>query len=309
MGMLKHLYIGGATESDFGDLVDNADPKCRGRLGFGEGPEYVFDIDRSKSECGMTVANNDTHVIFDSGIQGYHPVYELVNTNARELFVGFGCAFPIDLSSAINLGAIGSQSETNVIGGTDITLGIFSDSSYTKVEKGAMKSEAGDVYFGITAAKSNLRIQADACWLSSVYDEDDPTAGKIADLIVDGCGQSGVVEPPAVDGNYESSQIRFNTDRMTLLGQIDTNKIYLQCEVNLCDASQGSCAAQMCPGNSPDAATTRIKTEISLDLSVGSDACAAANCDNCQAMFGGHLCTCPQGQTLQGDGSCARKQK
>ena len=61
--------------------------------------------------------------------------------------------------------------------------------------------------------------------------------------------------------------------------------------------------------STPDAATTRIKTEISIDLSVGNDGCAAANCDNCQALFGGHLCTCPQGQTLQGDGSCARKRK
>ena len=136
-----------------------------------------------------------------------------------------------------------------MIAGTDITLGIFSDSSYTKVDKSALKyNEAnvylGKVYLGITAAKSNLRIQADTCWLSSVYDEDDPTAGKIADLIVGGCGEFDV----DVTGNYEASQIRFTADRMVSFGQIDTNKVYLQCEVNLCDPSQGSCAAQTCPG-------------------------------------------------------------
>ena len=112
-----------------------------------------------------------------------------------------------------------------------------------------MKFEAGDLYFGITAAKSNLILQVDNCWLSSVYDEDDAMAGKIVDLILNGCGVANPSININVVGNYESSQARFNTDRMSLLGQLDTDKIYLQCEVNLCEETgAGACAAPSCPG-------------------------------------------------------------
>ena len=73
-------------KADYATLVQAANPLCRGRLGYQEGPEYVFEIDRSKDECGTQITNNATHVVYKNGLQGYMPVSNQTHTDAVRYF-------------------------------------------------------------------------------------------------------------------------------------------------------------------------------------------------------------------------------
>lgn len=68
---LKDLFINGPEENgDFSALSSSADNNCRGHLEYQYGPEYVFRIDRTFSDCATSVTNNGTHAIYDNAIQG-----------------------------------------------------------------------------------------------------------------------------------------------------------------------------------------------------------------------------------------------
>ena len=68
---LADLYINGpdATE-DFSSLAVSTDNNCRGALEYNNGPEYVFRIDRTFSDCATSVTNNGTHATYNNAIQG-----------------------------------------------------------------------------------------------------------------------------------------------------------------------------------------------------------------------------------------------
>ena len=69
--MLKHLYINGPEETeDFTTLGTSVDNNCRGELVYSNGPEYVFRIDRTFSDCATSVTNNGTHATYNNAIQG-----------------------------------------------------------------------------------------------------------------------------------------------------------------------------------------------------------------------------------------------
>ena len=80
--MLKDTYTTSPVKGSFADLVAAAEPNCRGRLGFGDGAQYVFTIDRSKNDCGTDVANDGSKVTYSSAVHAYVPEYTLQVTNA-----------------------------------------------------------------------------------------------------------------------------------------------------------------------------------------------------------------------------------
>lgn len=68
---LKDIYIHGPQQtSDFTTLASSADNNCRGSLEYHHGPEYVFGIDRSFSDCATQITNNGTHATYENAIQG-----------------------------------------------------------------------------------------------------------------------------------------------------------------------------------------------------------------------------------------------
>jgi len=68
---LSDLYINGPEKTDhFSSLESSKDNHCRGRMEYGNGPEYAFRIDRTFSDCATKIENNGTHAIYDNAIQG-----------------------------------------------------------------------------------------------------------------------------------------------------------------------------------------------------------------------------------------------
>ena len=60
--------------------------------------------------------------------------------------------------------------------------------------------------------------------------------------------------------------------------------------------------------STPNGATSRVETTISIDLSAGVTDCASdTECVICNTGFNGKECDCPQGQALQPDNSCTRR--
>ena len=68
---LADLYLHGkdATEN-FTELETSVDNTCRGVIQYDMGPEYVFKIDRTFSDCKTAVVYNETHASYENAIQG-----------------------------------------------------------------------------------------------------------------------------------------------------------------------------------------------------------------------------------------------
>lgn len=93
--MLSQLYLAGTTKADYQTLVHTANPHCRGRLGYQDGPEYVFEVDRTKEGCGTVVSNNATHVMYKNGLQGFLPISNQTYTKSVSVNVQREKLWPI----------------------------------------------------------------------------------------------------------------------------------------------------------------------------------------------------------------------
>ena len=67
---LADLFINGPDlATDFSELDVSTENNCRGAIEYSNGPEYVFRVDRTFSDCATRVTNNGTHVTFDNAVQ------------------------------------------------------------------------------------------------------------------------------------------------------------------------------------------------------------------------------------------------
>ena len=68
---LSDLYINGPDPTDdFSALATSASNNCRGKIGYANGAEYVFSIDRNFGDCGTVIEANGTHNTYSNAIQG-----------------------------------------------------------------------------------------------------------------------------------------------------------------------------------------------------------------------------------------------
>ena len=109
---LKDLYINGPTKTDdFENLASSVDNTCRGMLGFDNGPEYVFKIDRTLSDCKTeTGTDADGKATYKNAVQGFSGTINDVISRKKEVFIEFGCKFEVDLTVSTNIGKVGTHS-------------------------------------------------------------------------------------------------------------------------------------------------------------------------------------------------------
>ena len=109
---LKDLYINGPTKTDdFENLASSVDNTCRGMLGFDNGPEYVFKIDRTLSDCKTeTGSDDDGKATYKNAVQGFSGTTNDVISRKKEVFIEFGCKFDVDLTVSTNIGKVGTHS-------------------------------------------------------------------------------------------------------------------------------------------------------------------------------------------------------
>ena len=109
---LKDLYINGPTKTDdFENLASSVDNTCRGMLGFDNGPEYVFKINRTLSDCKTeTGTDADGKATYKNAVQGFSGTTNDVISRKKEVFIEFGCKFEVDLTVSTNIGKVGTHS-------------------------------------------------------------------------------------------------------------------------------------------------------------------------------------------------------
>merc|ERR1711935_1083410 len=107
-------YIMAGCNSDSIELRMNkaVHNSCRGALAFDNGPEYVFKIDRSFSDCRTEKGTDETSgkATYKNAIQGFSGINTGIITRRKEIFVEFGCEFEVDLTVSTNIGQVGAQS-------------------------------------------------------------------------------------------------------------------------------------------------------------------------------------------------------
>jgi len=303
--MLKDIHVVGEQVDDFSTIAQDAN--CRGRLGFDTGADYVFQISRSKSECGATTTFNSTHVSYSAGIQGYKMVSDFYTRDVAEFWSSFECSYPIDLSSYTELAT--AQKMNNVVEGRNVMVAKYTDAGYHTIAPTdqAISSESLISELGMVAPEG-FQLEANRCWFSDAYNADDEDAGNTLEVVTDGCltsGQEGWVS--IAEGWSGTSQFRMMiTD--SILSEMGSDIVYFNCMVSLCDLDSGACSDASCPGSNTASGTQiRVHAELNLDNADAVAACDtnAQNCENCKATMNGDVCFCQDGFVLQGDNSCA----
>ena len=173
---LKDLYINGpAKTSTFDDLETSVNNNCRGALAFDNGPEYVFKIDRSFSDCKTESGTDEEGLAtYKNAIQGFSGVNTGLITRRKELFIEFGCKFEVDLTVSARIGEVGSQSYVvnldTAQGNFDVTMAVYDDSSFTRVADSDFSINVpDDVFVGIVGnnfGDSGYVIKAEECWIT-----------------------------------------------------------------------------------------------------------------------------------------------
>lgn len=311
--MLKHLYINGPDETeDFSALGTSVDNNCRGALEYSNGPEYVFRIDRKFSDCATRVTNNGTHATYDNAIQGTAGVNNGIISRKRNLFASFGCTFPIDLTVSIGLGQVGSQSmelTLDTVGGEfDVAIAVYEDSSFTVVAGSDFAVTVPDhVHLGLMLTDGdNFMLQAKRCWVTP-----DASANNTVqyDIIQDGCPNADDTDNIEIYENGVTSQARISFAAFHFLGAAENSELFMHCAVHVCDAGTAADCQADCAGrrrrSNPDEHLSIVSLPIHIDMSVGESLCNIdQDCVTCIPQYNGKTCGCPEGYSLQEDGSC-----
>jgi len=244
---LKDLYINGpAKTSTFDDLETSVNNNCRGALGFDNGPEYVFKIDRSFSDCKTEKGTDeDGLATYKNAIQGFSGVNTGMITRRKELFIEFGCKFEVDLTVSARIGEVGSQSYVvnldTAQGNFDVTMAVYDDSSFTRVaDSDYQVNVPDDVFVGIVGnnfGDSGYVIKAEECWITP---DDNPENEVRYDVISAGCANADDADNINVLENGASAQSRFSFASFEFLNQ-ENASLYGHCSIVVCDPSMETC--------------------------------------------------------------------
>merc|ERR1711892_1253199 len=245
---LKDLYINGPTKTDnFDDLETSVHNSCRGALAFDNGPEYVFKIDRSFSDCRTEKGTDETSgkATYKNAIQGFSGINTGIITRRKEIFVEFGCEFEVDLTVSINIGQVGAQSYVvnleTATGSFEVTMAVYEDSSYTKVAASDHSITVPDlVYVGVVGnnfGSSGYVIQTQECWVTP---DSNPDNTIRYDVITNGCADANDADNIVVIENGTSEQGRFSFASFEFLNQAEA-ALHGHCNVVVCDPSVDTC--------------------------------------------------------------------
>jgi len=234
---LKDLYVDGPeATSDFTNLDTSVQNSCQGQLSFESGPEYLFSVDRSSSDCKTQKGSEGGKATYKNAI---HATLDLPdangeNTRRKELHLQFGCKFDVDLTKAANLGKLGAQSFVDQA--ERIYAAIFEDESFTKVAPSEFVVN-GPVNLGVVAKGENMAfVKPQECWYSDSNDAS--VAGT--KFIENGCAVNGGDLNGAGSDNFS----RLTFDPST----VDSKTIFGHCVVKMCNSPAVSCTAS-CVGD------------------------------------------------------------
>merc|ERR1712062_13082 len=285
---LEELYINGPNPTDdFSNLGSSTDNNCRGQLGYDNGPEYVFKIDRTLGDCGTAVGKDGVYATYNNAIQGYFGINNAVVSRKITTFIEFGCKFEVDLTLSTNIGTVTStkiEVELDAgIGEFDVAMAVYEDSSFTKVAPSdyiAVVPEHVNVgIVGTDFDDTNYKIIIKNCWMTP---DNDPNNQSKFYVIKDSCPNPDDLENINVIENGVSAQARFSFSAFQFHGQPISAQMYGHCAIHICDPNVETCVPDCSGRKRRDASTTRASTDtvVSFDIPIqGDDAKCKKNCN------------------------------
>jgi hypothetical protein len=292
---LKDLYINGPTKSeDFTSLDSSTHNSCRGKLAFDNGPEYVFKIDRTLTDCATDKGSEEGFAVYKNAVQGFAGVDNGVISRRKQVFIEFGCKFEVDLTVSANIGTVNSKSyEVQLEAGTgnfDVTMAVYEDSSFTKVAGSDFSVAVPDhINIGIVGtnfADTGYQIVAQNCWMTP---DNDPNNAIKYDILLNGCANPDDVANIVVIENGVSGQSRFSFASFQFTGQDVTAPMYGHCAIHICDPSTETCAPD-CSARKRRDATSETEQVVSFSINLhGDNAACTKSCDgsNCSEVCAG----------------------
>jgi len=281
---LNDLYINGPSKTDtFDDLDISQQNTCRGRLAYDNGPEYVFTIDRTLSDCKTQKGVLNGQATYINAVQGFSGFDVGQITRRRDVLINFGCKFDVDLTVSTNLGSVSSQHYDVTLetgqGNFDLSMAVYEDVSFTKVaENGVAVAVPDHVYIGLVGKNiGDLVVVADYCYITPDNDASNPVR---YDVIVDQCVDTNDSDNINIIENGSTKQARFSFASFEFVGD-NSGQLYAHCNVNLCDPNNETCEPSCGAGRRRRNAENEMTTLFSFAINVsGSESTNKKDCSS-----------------------------
>merc|ERR1719383_719328 len=278
---LIDLYINGPTKTDnFDDLETSVQNTCRGQLAFDNGPEYVFKIDRTLSDCRTQKGIMNGEATYVNAIQGVsgHTIGQI--TRQKDILINFGCKFALDMTLSVGLGNVAAQSyqaqlatETATL---DVAMAVYEDESFTKVSDNGISVAVPDhVYIGVVGTDiGNFQVIAENCYVTS---GNDPSSSVRYNVLTNGCADAADADNINVIENGSSNQARFSFASFEFVGD-NSGQLYAHCDVRICDPNNETCEPT-CGSRRRRNGDETMRTQFSFAINVsGSESSTRKDC-------------------------------
>ncbi|XP_041637324.1 uncharacterized protein LOC121505835 [Cheilinus undulatus] len=197
---------------------------------------YYFNTSRKFSECGTERRVNKTHIEYQNSLAVSLTTEHIISR--RDLKVVWKCVYPRHYIRNAQVGVdmewLSSHAlvEFNSSLQLGLTMGLFTDLSYTNNYTDAISLEPEDTLFFQVELQthntfaSDVLLQVDSCWATESTDPQDMVQGL---LLQDGCPVDHTLHWLSVNGAAQQS--RFSVQMFSMPQRLP---IYIHCLANIC---------------------------------------------------------------------------
>lgn len=245
-------YVAG---EDFGTKIvpsSGAINNCEGVFNAAD-DTYDFSISTNLDECGSSVTNDGTTMVYKNAAQLTDGVENSFISRIRRVKVDFECSFDLKMTlSAIDV-IRPSVSHYEVSLPTEdgdfvVSMGLYTDNTFATVHSGQLLIEVPEpIYVGVElTGTTNFVMSFDNCWATPSSDANDATQYF---FIEEQCGDDDEVntyQTLVIYNNGHTQMASFSMLAFSFNGLNGGGEIYFHCDAIVCDETAETCT-KSCP--------------------------------------------------------------
>ncbi|KAM6917381.1 pancreatic secretory granule membrane major glycoprotein GP2 [Lycodopsis pacificus] len=236
------------------------DPECRG---VEVGDDYVFRIKTNLSDCGTTMASDDTHIMFINTIHNNDS--EVITRNY--INITFVCRYPVNYLVQQPNGENVIRVDVRTIflntedGNFSVSMLLYKDEAFedrwTTVPSLTLED---DIFVKVFMIPAHLLLRLERCWATPTSD---PYSNIQYTFIRDSCPVLSNEQTLSVLKNGQGPEGTFRIQMFKFVGSSYTN-VFLHCNVQICHNTPGLCQ----PNCSSEDELIRTRRDIPLSHTV-----------------------------------------
>ena len=198
------------------------------------------------SECGTTVTNNGTYLLYSNSIIGDVRQDDGVTSRKKVIDLDFQCGFEadVDLSSDDIIHALIDHVEIKLDRQDkqfDIQMGVYTDDTFTELVHDDYSIVVPDIIHAavqLMEGEDTLVLLAEKCWATPSSDSEDENQYVFLDNFCSTVDEDGSFN---IGRNGVDREAQFELESFEFEGHLD-GIIYLHCHANVCDTVLEDCS-------------------------------------------------------------------